>query len=133
MTTRSAADADVSTGRLIAEIKEDVSGLVHDEIELAKAEVKASAKAAGLGGALIVVAALLGLLALVMLSIALAYGVHALGLGLGWSFLIVAGAQLLLAAALVLGAKNRFGAVEGPTRAQEAARHAVDALRSGSS
>jgi hypothetical protein len=39
--------------------------------------------------------------------VAAAFGIHALGLGLGWSFLIVAGAYFLLAGVLaMLGVKN---------------------------
>jgi hypothetical protein len=133
MTTRSAdAAADVSTGRLIGEIREDLSGLVKDEIELAKAEVRRDVKAVGVGAAMVAAIALLALLALVMLSIAFAYGIHALGLGLGWAFLITAGAQLLFAALLGLIAKNRFGSVSGPKRAQRAAKQAIQPLRSGS-
>ncbi|NDL60451.1 phage holin family protein [Phytoactinopolyspora mesophila] len=133
MTTRSADAAPaVSTGQLIGEIKDDLSGLVKDEIELAKAEIREDAKAVGLGGALLAVVALLALLALVMLSIALAFGIHALGLGLGWAFLITAGAQLLLAAILGLVAKNRFGSVSGPKRAQRAAKQAIRPVQAGS-
>lgn len=121
-----------SVGQLVAAIKDDMSGLIRDEVDLAKAEIREDVKAAGTGGALVAVAGVLGVLAFILLSIALAYGVSALGLAPGWAFLIVAGFYLLVAGALVLWAKSRFGAVKGPKRSQVAARQAVQALRATS-
>lgn len=133
MTTRSTTDdTELSTGQLVASIKEDLSGLVRDEIELAKAEMREDARAVGLGAGLIAVAAVLAGLAVVLLSVALAYGIAALGLAPGWAFLIVAAAYLLVAAALGLLAKNKFGSVSGPKRTQRAAQQAVQALRATS-
>lgn len=117
-----------SIGHLVTSIKDDLTGLVRDEIELAKAELKQDAQSAALGGGLVMVSALLGLLALILASIALAYGVSALGLAPGWAFLVVAGFYLVLAAVLVLVAKGRFGRISGPKRARTTARDAAAAL-----
>ena len=123
------ADADASIGELVAGIQKDLTSLVRGEIELGKAELRESAARAGLGGGLIALAAFLVLLALVMASIALAYGLVALGLHPGWAFLIVTGFYLLLAGILGLFARNRFKGIRGPERAQRAAARATRALR----
>lgn len=125
----SASDADPSIGLLIAGIQQDLTILVRGEIELAKAELRQSVAQGGLGGGLIGAAAFLVLLAFVLGSIALAYGLVALGLHPGWAFLIVAGFYLLLAGALGLLARNRLGRVRGPERAQKVAARVMQALR----
>ncbi|SDU22763.1 phage holin family protein [Jiangella alkaliphila] len=125
----SEADGSASIGQLVASIKDDLTGLVRDEIELAKAELKQDAKEAGLGGALIAVALFLGLLATILGSFALVYGVHALGLGLGWSFLVVAGAYVLVALLLLLTARSRFGRISKVERTKTTAREAARALK----
>jgi hypothetical protein len=125
----SASDADPSIGLLIAGIQQDLTILVRGEIELAKAELRQSVAQGGLGGGLIGAAAFLVLLAVVLGSIALAYGLVALGLHPGWAFLIVAGFYLLLAGALGLLARNRLGRVRGPERAQKVAARVMQALR----
>jgi hypothetical protein len=125
----STSDADPSIGLLIAGIQQDLTILVRGEIELAKAELRQSVAQGGLGGGLIGAAAFLVLLAFVLGSIALAYGLVALGLHPGWAFLIVAGFYLLLAGALGLLARNRLGRVRGPERAQKVAARVMQALR----
>jgi hypothetical protein len=128
----SASDEDTSIGRLVAGIQQDLTILVRGEIELAKAELRQSVAQGGLGGGLIGAAAFLVLLAVVLGSIALAYGLVALGLHPGWAFLIVAGFYLLLAGALGLLGRNRFGHVRGPERAQKVAARVRQAFRPSS-
>ncbi len=130
--TRSIDTATMSTGQLVAAISNDLQGLVRGEIELAKAEMRESAKRAGAGGALGAVAAYLLVLVSIMLSIAAGYGLVALGLHPGWAFLIVAGAYLLLAAILGLIARSRFRRVKGPERARHVATEITQALRPSS-
>ena len=125
----SASDADPSIGRLVAGIQQDLTILVRGEIELAQAELRQSVAQGGLGGGLIGAAAFLVLLAVVLGSIALAYGLVALGLHPGWAFLIVAGFYLLLAGALGLLGRNRLGHVRGPERVQKVAARVMQALR----
>ena len=81
-------EGEPTIGQLIANASRDLSSLVRSEIELAKSELKASAKAAGTGGGLFGSAAFLGLLAIILLSIAAAYGVSALGLHPALAFLV---------------------------------------------
>ncbi|HEV3168772.1 MAG TPA: phage holin family protein [Actinocrinis sp.] len=77
----------------------DLSALVREEIALAKAEVRYDLKQTAISGGLFGVAGLFGLFAVILLSFAAAYGIHAAGLGLSWSWLIVGGAYLLIAMA----------------------------------
>jgi hypothetical protein len=123
---------DPSIGQLVASIKSDLTGLVRGVIDLAKAELRESASAAGVGGALVGVAGFLGLLSSILLSIAAAYGLVAAGLGPARAFVIVGGAYLLLAAVLGLIARSRFNKVSGPDRARRAAERASQALRPSS-
>ena len=85
----------------MATLSRDFALLVHQEIELIKAELAAGAKKFAIGAAGLVAAAVLAVIAVPVLSIAIALGIHALGVSLGWSFLIVAGGYLVLAAGAV--------------------------------
>ena len=104
-------------GKLVADASRDVSSLVRSEIALAKSELKVSVKAGGIGAALFAVAALLGVLAVIMLSVAIAYFIHMTGLDLAWCFLIVFVLYLLLAGILALVGVKKVKQVKAPERA----------------
>ncbi|MET9887878.1 phage holin family protein [Streptomyces sp. NPDC006430] len=108
--------AERTLGQLVASATAEMSALVHDEIALAKAEIRQDVKRAGAGSAAITVAGVLALFSLPVLSFAAAYGIHNLGLGLAWSFLIVGVAFLLLAALLGLIAIKKFKQVKPPEK-----------------
>ena len=91
-----------SLGDLVALAAKDVSQLIRYEIDLAKTELKDDVQRIGLAGALGGVAAFVACLVLVLLSIALAFGLIALGIWAWAAFLIVSGAYVLFAV-LVLG------------------------------
>jgi len=91
-----------SLGELVATLTRDLALLVHQEIELIKADLVAALKKIAAGAAGLAVAAVLALFALPVISIAIALGIHALGVSLGWSFLIVGGGYLLLGAIAAL-------------------------------
>jgi uncharacterized membrane protein YqjE len=91
-----------SLGDLVALAAKDVSQLIRYEIDLAKTELKGDVRRIGLAGALGGVAAFVACLVLVLLSIALAFGLVALGIYAWAAFLIVSAAYVLLAV-LVLG------------------------------
>ncbi|MEU9373498.1 phage holin family protein [Streptomyces sp. NPDC048255] len=111
-----AQGAERTLGQLVASATAEMSALVHDEIALAKAEIRQDVKRAGIGGAAITVAGVFALFSLPVLSFAAAYGIHNLGLGLAWSFLIVGSAFLLLAGLLALLAVKKFKKVKPPER-----------------
>jgi hypothetical protein len=91
------SDADQSLGDLVALAAKDVSQLLRYEIDLAKVELRGDLRRVGLAGALGVIAAFVGCLILVLLCIAFAYGLVALGVWTWAAFLIVAGTCVLVA------------------------------------
>jgi hypothetical protein len=118
-----------TVGQLVANASRDLSSLVRSELELAKTELKKTAVAAGTGAGMFGAAAFLALLAIILLSIAAAYGVNALGLHPALAFLIVAVLYLLIAGVLVLVGKRMLGKAKGPQRAIETAKESVEALK----
>jgi hypothetical protein len=125
----SMGEDEPTVGQLVANASRDLSSLVRSELELAKTELKKTAVAAGTGAGMFGAAGFLSLLAIILLSIAAAYGVSALGLHPALSFLIVAFVYLLLALVLVLVGKWMIGKAKGPQRAIETSKESVDALK----
>ncbi|CAM5527157.1 transporter [Streptomyces avidinii] len=111
-----APGAERTLGQLVASATAEMSALVHDEIALAKVEIRQDVKRAGIGGTAIAIAGVFALFSLPVLSFAAAYGIHNLGLGLAWSFLIVGAAFLLLAGLLALLAVRKFKKVKPPEK-----------------
>ncbi len=115
-------------GQLVATATEDLSNLVRGEIALAKAELKVSASAAGVGGGLFAGAAFLVILAIVLLAITAALGLEALGLP-GWlSFLIVAVFLILVGGVLALIGRSWLKKVGPPRRTIQSVHDAKDML-----
>ena len=69
-------DTDPTIGRLVTDASRDISSLISKEIALAKSELKVSVKAGGLGIGLFAAAGFLALLAIIMLSVSIAYFIH---------------------------------------------------------
>jgi hypothetical protein len=111
-----AQGAERTLGQLVASATAEMSALVHDEIALAKVELKQDVKRAGIGSGAAIVAGVLLLFSLPVLSFAAAYGIHNLGLGLAWSFLIVGGAFWVLAGLIGLLAVSKFKKVKPPVK-----------------
>jgi len=111
-----------SLGELVATLSRDLALLVHQEIELVKTDMKIGAMkfAAAAGG--VIVALVLLLLAAPIVSIAAALGIHALGVTLGWSFLIVGGVY-------VAGAFIAAGAAVMALRKVKKHKRAVDSVK----
>lgn len=104
-------------GKLVVDASRDISTLIQSEIQLAKSELKVSLRVGGLSLALFAMAGFLSLLAVIMVSVAIAYFVHMTGLDLAWCFLIVFGAYLLLAALLGFIGYLKVRKVRAPQRA----------------
>ena len=126
-------DADPTIGRLVSDASRDVSSLIRNEIRLAKTEIQVSAKAGGLGVALFVAAAFFTMMALIMLSVAIAYFINwnGQGLSLHWAFLIVFGFYLLVAALLAFIGIRKVKKVRAPQKAIAQASEAKQILRRG--
>ena len=107
---------DPSLGQLVASATADLSSLLRQELALAKLELKSEVKSAGLGVGMLGGAGFTGLFALVFLSIAAAYGISWLGIGLGWGFLVVGLLYLVVAAVLALLGKKNLQKVGPPER-----------------
>lgn len=129
-TTSGTDSTEQTLGALFVNASRDLSALVRSEIELAKAEIRVDVKNGATGGAMFGAAGFLGLLAVVLLSIAAAYGLVALGLHPGWAFLIVAGAYLLVAALLVLVGKSAISKVGPPERTIRTSKDTATFLKS---
>ena len=97
--------AEPSIAALVAEASRDLSSLLRAEVDLAKAEIKDEAKSAAKGGAMFGAAAFLGLLAVILLSAALAYGLMAFGIWTWLAFVIVALLYLLSLRLVLVGRK----------------------------
>lgn len=124
---------DRSVGQLVADATADLSTLVRGEIELAKIEVKQAAVNAAAGSVMFLIAGVFAFLALIMLLIALAYGLVALGVWPWLAFLIVA--LLLIATGAGLGYVGYLKVKKlGPPRHTiDAGKAAVSAVRPGHS
>lgn len=82
-----------------------------------------------MGGGAVGAAGILALFSLPVLSFAAAYGIHNLGLGLAWSFLIVGGAYLVLAGLLGLMARSKFKKIKKPERSIASAKETAAVLQ----
>jgi amino acid transporter len=120
---------DPTIGKLVADATRDISSLIHNEIALAKSELKVSVKNGGTGAGLFAAAGFLGVLAIIMISVAFAYFLSMTGLHLAWCFLIVFGAYLLLAALLAFVGYRKVRKVRAPERAIKQAKETQSILK----
>lgn len=117
-------------GALFATASRDLSALVRSEVELAKAEIKVDVRNGVTGGAMFGAAAFLGVLAIILLSVAAAYGLVAAGLHPGWAFLVVAGVYLLVAGVLAFVGKSAVSKVGPPERTIRTSKETAAFLKS---
>jgi hypothetical protein len=124
-------DSDPTLGKLVMDAQRDISTLISQEIALAKSEIKVSVRHGGLGIGLFAGAAFLGLLAIIMLSVAFAYFLHwnGDGLDLHWAFTIVFLVYVLIAALLAFIGLRQVKKVKAPERAIEQGRQIPQALK----
>ena len=119
---------DRSLGDLISEVTQDLSTLVRQELELAKAEVQQSAARAGKGAGLLGGAGVAGYFVLLFLSIALWWAIGS-ATGLGWSALIVAVIWGIIGAILYVMGRNSLKAVRGIPKTADTVKKIPDALK----
>ncbi|MGW2225536.1 phage holin family protein [Streptomyces formicae] len=95
--------AERSLGQLVATATGEMSALVHDEIALAKAQLRQDVKRGAVGGAAFAAAGAVLIFSLPMLSFALAYGIRTWS---GWNmaicFVLSFAANVLVAGLLAL-------------------------------
>lgn len=117
-----------NVGELFADISRDLSTLIRQETELAKAELRQSASQAGKGAGMLGGAAMAGHFVLLFLSITLWWG---LGneIGRAWSALVVAVVWAAIAAVLASIGRREIKQVKGIPQTTETAREIPDALK----
>jgi len=107
MTAEGRPDVEGTTvGQLLGEVSKDLSTLMRQELELAKAELTAEAKKAGQGAGMFGAAGFAGYMVLIFLSLALMWGLANV-MDVGWAGLIVAAIWAVIGAvAFVMGRKK---------------------------
>lgn len=123
------ADAqDRSIGEILGDVSTDLSILMRQELELAKAELKQTATRAGTGVGLFGGAAVAGHMVLLFLSIALWWALGML-IGHGWSGLIVAALWGIVAAVLAISGRSQLARARGVPQTAETVAKIPDALK----
>ena len=120
---------DQSLGDLVALAAKDVSQLIRYEIDLAKTELKGDARRVGIAVAGFGLAAFVGCLVLVLLSIALAFGLVALGIWTWAAFLIVAALYIVLGGIGVFIAIRKLKRLSGLRETRKTVTEGLGMLR----
>ncbi len=120
--------ANTSLGDLLGEVTRDLSTLMRQEVELAKAELKDSAAKAGKGAGLLGGAGVAGHMALLFLSIAAWWGLGEL-IGNGWSAVIVAVVYGIVALVLYGSGRKQLKSVQGVPRTADSVKRIPEALK----
>jgi hypothetical protein len=138
MTTPSEADvqgpdartdrSSASIGELVAEVGRDLTELLRQEVELAKAEARQSVSRAGKGAGMLGGAGFAGYLAVLFVSVAAWWGLGNV-IGRGWSGLVVAAVWALIAAVLGLMGRREVQSVRGLPRTMETAKKIPAAVK----
>ena len=104
--------ANTSLGELLGEVSRDLSTLIRQEMELAKAEIRQTATRAGNGAGLLGGAGYAALMAVFFLSVALWWALGYL-VGNAWSAVIVAIIWAIVALILYLVGRRQLETVKG--------------------
>lgn len=117
-----------SVGELLAEVSRDISTLMRQEVDLAKAELKESASRAGKGAGMFGGAGVAGFLALAFVSVAVWWALGYL-MGNAWSAVIVAAIWGIVAAILAFIGKREIESISGMPETVETIKEIPDALK----
>jgi hypothetical protein len=116
-TPPSAAHAKAETTSL-GDVTRDISTLMRQEVELAKAELKQSATRAGKGSGMLAGAGVAGHFGLLFLSLALWWALGTV-MGLGWSAVVIAVIWGIIAAVLTSVGRKQLNAIKGMPQTAE--------------
>ncbi|WP_028280665.1 phage holin family protein [Arthrobacter sp. H5] len=119
-----------SLGSLLGEVSRDISTLMRQEVELAKAELKESGSRAGKGAGMLAGAGVAGHFLLLFLSIALMWALAEL-VGLGWAAVIVAVIWGIVAAVLAALGKKEMKSIRGMPQTAETVKEIPPTLKPG--
>jgi hypothetical protein len=118
-----------SVGDLVGQVAQDLSTLMRQELELAKAEVKQEMTKTGKAAGMLGGAAFAGYMVLLFGSIALWWGLANV-MDQGWAALIVTGIWAVIGAVLFASGRDRMRQVNPkPERTVETVKELPDALK----
>jgi len=118
-----------SVGELIGEVTSDLTNLMRQELDLAKAEVKQEVTTAGKAAGMLGAAGFAGYMVALFLSIALWWAL-ANGMDEGWAALVVAVIWGVVAAVLAVLGRSRLRQVNPkPERTVQTLQQVPDALK----
>jgi len=120
--------ADTSLGDLLGEVTRDVSTLMRQEVELAKAEVRQSATRAGKGAGLVGGAGYAGHLTVLFLSLAAWWGLGHV-IDIAWAAVIVAVIWGIVAAVLAGLGRQELKKIQGAPNTVDSLKRIPDALK----
>lgn len=115
----SSGDNPKGIGELITSVIADIQKIIRQQIDLAVAETKDSAKAALRASVLVIVAITLFLISSLMVVVALGFGLAALGLPYWAAFLLDALIFIVMGVVLLLIAKANAKKVKLPTKSMD--------------
>jgi hypothetical protein len=121
---------NTSLGDLLGEVTRDLSTLMRQEVELAKAELKQDASRAGKGGGMLAGAGIAGHFVLLFLSIALWYALAEL-MGLGWSAVVIAVVWAIIGAILASIGRKELKQLKGLPQTGETLSEIPPTLKPG--
>jgi hypothetical protein len=120
--------ADTSLGDLLSEVTRDVSILMRQEVDLAKAEVRQSATRAGKGAGMLGGAGYAGHLTVLFLSFAAWWGLGQV-INIAWAAVIVAAVWAIVAAVLFAVGRNEMKSIKGAPETVDSLKQIPDALK----
>ena len=121
---------NASLGELLGDVTRDLSTLMRQEVELAKAELKQSATKAGKGSGMLAGAGVAGHFVLLFLSLGLMFALGAL-MPLGWAALIVAVVWGIIAAVLASIGRKELKQIKGMPQTGETLSEIPPTLKPG--
>ena len=121
-------DAQPSVGEAFSDVAADLSTLMRQEVQLAKAELRQSATRAGKGAGMLAGAGVAGHMVLLFVSAAAWWGIGD-SIGRGWSALIVGAVWLIIAAVLALAGRREVTAVPGAPQTVQTVKEIPDAVK----
>ncbi|MGO4237565.1 phage holin family protein [Pseudarthrobacter sp. YAF2] len=121
---------NASIGELLGDVTRDLSTLMRQEVDLAKAELKQSATKAGKGTGMLAGAGVGGHFVLLFLSLALMFALGAI-MPLGWSALITAVVWAIIAAVLASIGRKELKQIKGLPQTGETLSEIPPTLKPG--
>lgn len=120
--------ANSSLGELVSQVTGDMSTLMRKELDLAKAELRESAKTTAKAGAMLGAAGYAGHMTILFLSVTLWWALGTL-IGNGWSALVVAVIWGIVAAILYAVGRNNMKKVQGAPQTVETLKEIPETLK----